>query len=98
MLPRTLFATVATVLQMAASMTLSKDVTSGKLLHRERRLLVFPTGTVMQVRSHIARSGTRFFGFERLYVHKTFVRQFELKAYNFTNIREFCTQNAHLPV
>jgi hypothetical protein len=70
-----LLTTFTTLLQIVTSMTLTNDVVSGKLLHRQRRLLVFPTGTVLQVGVHIAgccRQGSpmRFFGFELLWVQK----------------------------
>lgn len=77
MLGVTLLTTITTLFQIVTSMTLTNDVVSGKILHRQRRVLVFPTGTVMQVRVHIAgycRQGSpmRFFGFELLLVHKNF--------------------------
>ena len=73
-----LLTTVTTLFQIVTSMTLTNDVVSGKLLHRQRRLMVFPTGTVLQVRLYIAAYcrqwlPMRLFGFELLWVHKMFV-------------------------
>jgi hypothetical protein len=38
-------------------MTLSSDVNNGTPTHRERRAMVFPSGTVLQVRSNVLSSG-----------------------------------------
>ena len=70
-----LLTTVTILFQVVTSMTITNDVVSGKLLHRHRRLMVYPTGTVLQVRVHIAGycrqwSPKRFFVFELLWVHK----------------------------
>ena len=53
MMLRVKLTTVTTLFQIVNSITLTNDVVSGKLLHLQRRLLVFPTGTVMQVRVYI---------------------------------------------
>jgi hypothetical protein len=49
-----LIISVTTLFQIVSSMTLTNDAVSGKILHRERRAMVFPIGTVLQVGLHLA--------------------------------------------
>ncbi|XP_021933979.1 uncharacterized protein LOC110836743 [Zootermopsis nevadensis] len=48
-LQETLFAITTAVLFLVTTMTLSHDTNKGKSLHRERRVLVFTSGAVMQM-------------------------------------------------
>ena len=98
-----LLTTVITLFQIVTSMTLPNEEVSGKILHRQRRLMVFPSGTILQVRKHIADycrqwSPKRFFGFELLWVHKYVCTLIWIKSTKFTNVIHFFTKNPHLPI
>jgi hypothetical protein len=101
MLPVILLTAVTTLFQIVTSMTLTNNIVSGKLLHRQRRLMVFPSGTVMQVRVHIAGyckqgSPMRIFGFERLWAQKEMCTLIRIKSKKLTKVTHFCTKNPHL--
>jgi hypothetical protein len=48
---KTMLSIVTITFLLLANMTLSEELVSGKILRRERRLLVFASGTVLQVGS-----------------------------------------------
>jgi hypothetical protein len=52
-LRETLFAITTTIFFLITTMTLSHDTIKGKSLHRERRVFVFTSGAVFQVRKNI---------------------------------------------
>jgi hypothetical protein len=48
-----MLAVVVVILLLVATVTLSDELISGKTLHRERRVLVFEAGAVLQVGSNL---------------------------------------------
>jgi hypothetical protein len=57
MVRETMLAAVTFTFLLVATMTLSDELISGKTLHRERRVLVFDAGAVLQVGSRIRLDG-----------------------------------------
>jgi uncharacterized lipoprotein YbaY len=50
---QTAYAIIITIFMLVATWTMSNDLQNGESLYRERRALVFPPGTVLQVRLNI---------------------------------------------